>query len=399
MKTTLDVALTGKERILTVLSGGTPDRVPFVPNIWQWFHVNQSRGTLPEELCDAATPVAALRRVGADVMSKFDGICLVERLHACQTRVTFEDDGGPKPQWTSFTTFEGGNVRRETLETPHGSLTHAWQYEPVTGAPFETEHWWKRFDDELPAVRAWLGDADWDVDRIALQRGLAHVGEDGLILLQLPPTPLKKFHWLAGPEQASLFLVDHADAMCELARVLEAKALAALEQVVDLDGVEAFEFPENLDSLFYSPPLFREFCLPVMRKAARMVHQRGKYLFAHACGRLQALAGLFVEAELDCVEGQAHPPLGDWRLDEARQLGLIACGGMTANEQEWTGPDAARRIDRHVRDLFASLGDRRRFLFASGCNTSPAMPFSNLLAFRDAAWNYGRRTGTSGPPF
>ena len=384
--------MNGKERILTALSGGNPDRVPFVPNIWQWFHVNKSRGTLPDELQGAATPVEALRRLGAEVMSKFDGICLIERLNRCQSSVTFEDDGGQRPAWTSFTTFEGGNLRREKMETPHGTLTHAWKYEPRTGAPFETEHWWKEFQAEFSAVRAWLCDAICELDRAALQHGLKNVGEDGLMLFQLPPTPLKKFHWLAGQEQASLFIAHHPAEMGELARLQESKVLAALEEVVDLDGVHVFEFPENLDSLFYSPAFFREFCLPVMQKSARMIHQRGKYLFAHACGRLKALASLFLEAELDCVEGQAHPPLGDWRLDEARQLGLIACGGMTANEQEWTGPDAADRIDQHVRDLFSSLGDRRRFLFGSGCNSSPRMPFANLLAFRDAAWKHGRFT-------
>ena len=35
---------------------------------------------------------------------------------------------------------------------------------------------------------------------------------------------------------------------------------------------------------------------------------------------------------------------------------------MTAHEQEWAGPDTKERIHRYVRDLFASLGDRRRFL-------------------------------------
>jgi len=117
--------MTGRLRLLNALAGGTPDRVPFVPNIWQWFHVNRARGTLPDELAGAASPVEALRRIGADVMSKFDGICLVERLHRCQSSVSFEDDGGPKPQWTSFTSFEGGNVRRERLETPDGALSHA----------------------------------------------------------------------------------------------------------------------------------------------------------------------------------------------------------------------------------------------------------------------------------
>jgi hypothetical protein len=381
-----------RDRILTVLAGAAPDRVPFTPNVWQWFYTNQARGTLPAELRECAGPVEMLRAIGADVLSKFDGIALAERLNVCRLSVSFEDDGGPKPAWTSFTTFEGGNVRRETLETPHGVLTHVWKYEPSAGAPFEAQHWWKEFDREFAAVRAWVADACWELDRDAWRRGLEHVGDDGIVLFQLPPTPLKRFHWLAGPAQASLFIADHPAQMRELARIQEEKALAALEQVVDLEGVFAFEWPENLDSLFYSPPLFREFCMPVMRRAAEMIHSRGKYMFSHACGRLKALGPLFLEAGLDCVEGQPHPPIGDWRLDEARTLSdrLVLCGGMTANEQEWAGPDAPRRIDRHVRELFASLGDRRRFLFATGCNCSPRMPYENLIAFRDAAWEYGR---------
>ena len=90
--------------------------------------------------------------------------------------------------------------------------------------------------------------------------------------------------------------------------------------------------------------------------------------------------------------------MGDWRLDEARALSerLIVCGGMTAHEQEWTGPDTRGRIDEHVRQVFASLGDQRRFLFASGCNTSPNAPFANLLHFRDAAWKCGQFSGARG---
>ena len=384
--------MTGRERILATLAGERPDRVPFVPNVWQWFHVNRERQTLPEALRNAASPLDALRFLQAEVMSKFDGLGPREDCRSCEHKTSFENRGGPPPAWTSFTEFGSGDVRHETLDTPHGRLTHSWQYEPETGAPFETAHWWKDFDREYAAIRFWMDDAEWHLDRLAWERGLANVGDEGIVLLQLLPTPLKKFHWLAGQEQASLFLHDHPDAMRQLARVHEEKSLAALEEVVDLPGVCAFEVPDNLDSQFYTPALFREFCLPVLQKSARMIHARGNYLFVHACGRLKALAPLFLEAELDCVEGQAHPPLGDWRLDEARALSdrLIICGGMTAHEQEWSGPGTRERIRRFVRDTFDSLGELRRVLFASGCNTSPRAPWENLVAFRDACWEYGQ---------
>ena len=123
-----------------------------------------------------------------------------------------------------------------------------------------------------------------------------------------------------------------------------------------------------------------------------MIHARGKYLFLHACGKLKALAPLFVETGVDCLEGHAPPPLGDWRLDEARATSdqLIVCGGMDAPHHELRGAHASAELDAYVRDTFASMGDKRRFLFGSSCNTSPLTPYENLISFRDAAWRYGK---------
>jgi len=382
--------VTGKQRILETLAGHEADRVPFVPNVWQWFHVNRTRATLPEQLASCHDPLDVLRHLGADIFSKFDGKVIRPTLRECGHAVNFEGEfRDAPPAWTSFAAFPGGPVRKETIKTPQGMLSHTWIYEEETGAPFEVEHWWKDFKRDYPAVRAWMKDTRWTIDRPALREGLRRIGEDGVIAFMLPPSPLKQFHWLAGPEQAMYFLIDHPHEMRDLAEIHAEKSLAVLEEIVDEPEVFIFEVDDNLDSQFYSPPLFREYCLPLLQKMAAIVHDRGKYLFVHACGRLKALGALILEAGLDCVEGQAHPPIGDWRLDEARALSdrLILCGGMTAEEQLWQGPDAVEKINLHVRDLFISLGDRRRFLFGSGCNTAPDTPYANLAAFRDAARN------------
>jgi len=384
--------MTGKERILAAMAGERPDQVPSVPNIWQWFYVNQAKGTLPEELKDCADPVDVLRALGADVFSKFDGLVVNESLNNCNRTVEYSGERPPgQPEWSSFCGFEEGNVRSETIETPHGTLTHVWKYESTADAPFEAEHWWKDFDAEYAAVRDWMADADWQVDHAALRAGVEKVGDDGLILLQLLPSPLKQFHWLVGQDKSTFFMMDHPDEMDELARIHEEKSLEVLEQVVDDDDVWVFEVADNLDSQFYSPRLFRQYCLPTLQKMARMVHQRGKYLFIHACGKLKHLGPLILEAELDCVEGQAHPPLGDWPLEDARALSeqLIVCGGMTAAEQSWSGPGSAGRIDDYVRRLFTAMGNKRRFLFGSGCNTAPETAYENLEKFQAAAVKYG----------
>jgi len=384
--------VTGKDRILAALSGEKPDRVPFSPNIWQWYHANDYNDTLPPAVRNLGSPVAVLRELGADIFSKFDSPRPQPVYRDCRYRFAYEG-GLPKgrPPWSSWGDFDGGVIRREWLETPFGTLSHVWEYRAETGAPFETEHWWKDFDDEYRAVRYWLEHSEWHLDASALAAGLANVAEDGTIIFQLLPSPLKQFHWLAGQVNTSYFITDHPQEMDDLAAIWERQSLAFVEEVAGLDDVWVYEVADNLDSLFYSPRWFRRFCLPVLRKASEILHAHHKYLFVHACGRLKSLAPLYLEANLDCVEGQAPPPIGDWPLAEARALSptLIVCGGMAAPQQELDGPDAAQSIDSYVAELFASMGDRRRFIFGSSCNTSPRTPYANLLAFRDAAWRYG----------
>ncbi len=46
------IVMNGRERILAALHGDLPDRVPFAPNIYQWFYIKQRQGTLPEEVAN-----------------------------------------------------------------------------------------------------------------------------------------------------------------------------------------------------------------------------------------------------------------------------------------------------------------------------------------------------------
>lgn len=103
---------------------------------------------------------------------------------------------------TSFTTFDVGTIRKEKIETPFGALTHTWEYRPGSGAPFESEHWWKDFRSEFQAIRYWLEGTEVHLDAELWGQRLDRVGDDGIIPIILLPTPLKQFHWLAGQEKS-----------------------------------------------------------------------------------------------------------------------------------------------------------------------------------------------------
>ena len=67
---------------------------------------------------------------------------------------------------------------------------------------------------------------------------IAVVGNDGVVMCHVTQSPLKMLHWLAGPQNATYFIMDHPEETRELARIHEEKALKLLEQVVDLPETE-----------------------------------------------------------------------------------------------------------------------------------------------------------------
>jgi len=51
---------------------------------------------------------------------------------------------------------------------------------------------------------------------------------------------------------------------------------------------------------------------------------------------------------------------------------------------------AEAQLHEYTRRLMNSMGDKRHFVFASGCKTCIVMPWENLVHFRNAAREYGR---------
>jgi len=387
--------MNGRQRLLAAFRGEPVDVVPFAPNLYQWFYYHQLNGSLPPEIATARHPFDVLRYLGADILSRWD------TQWATKTRYTagaYSEEYAGASDWpesfvTAFNVYPPHtSERRRRFVSPRGTLTQSWSYMPEAGADFETKYWWTEWD-EYPAVEYMLEAREYRLDAAEFQSWVERVGDDGLVMLNLTESPLKALHWLAGPQNATIFIMDHPDEMKALARIHQRQALALLEQVVDTPGAEVFICHDNLDSMFYAPYLYRDYCHDYFTQAADLIHRHGKRLMVHACGRSKALLPLVGQARVDALEGVTPPPMGDVQLADVRRMpgyeGFTLNGGMDAAHQELTEA-AEAALDGYVRDLFASLPDKRHFIFASSCNTSPLTPWANLLAFRDAAREYGR---------
>ena len=387
--------MTGRERILAAFCGEKADFVPFSPNIYQWFYHHRTSGALPAEIADAQHPFDVLRHLGADILARWDTQPATQEVY---TRGEFlEEYGGQRaseqPLVTAFNRYPAHRCElRQKFVTPYGMLTQTWRLSPKACADFIEEFWWKTWDD-YPAVRFMLEMREYAFDDTEFHRWVERVGEDGVMMANITQSPLKTFHWLSGPENASLFIIDHPEEMKALARIHEEKALALLRFMVDIPEIEIFIALDDLDAAFYSPSFYAEYCGRFFSRAAEIIHCKGKTLVVHACGRNRVLLPLVGRSGVDCLEGITPPPLGDVELVEVRKLAgqesYTVNGGMDATHQEITD-NAEPRLHDYTHRLFDSMGDRRHFIFASSCNTSPLTPWRNLVYFRDAAREYGR---------
>ncbi len=387
--------MTGKQRILAAFRGEPPDRVPFCPNLYYWFYSRKAKRRLPREVADLQHPFDLLRRLGADILARWDTQAATREVYSAgEYDERFEGAGShDEPVVTAFSTYPPGkSIRRRTFRSPHGTLTHTWQWSAEAGADFEAEYWWKDWS-EYAAVRYLLESRDYIFDEDLFRQWRRRAGEDGVVMVHLTQSPLKTFHWLAGPPNASLFLADHPREMQVLARIHAEKALALLRRAVEVPETEVFITLDNLDSDFHPPYFFKDYCADFYRSAAEIVHSRNKIFAVHSCGRNRALLPLVGACRVDCLEGLTPPPLGNVELGQARQLtgyeSFTVNGGMDTPRLE-SRENASAVIDRYTRDLFASMGDKLRFIFASSCSTPAPAPWENLVRFRDAALKYGQ---------
>jgi len=387
--------MTGRERILAAFRGESPDYVPFAPNIYYWFYSRLARGALPEEIAWAQHPFDVLRFLGADILARWDTQYATREVFTAGEYAEEFAGESPfaRPMVTAFNIYPPHtSVRRRRLVTPYGALSESWTLSVQAGADLQSEYWWKDWD-QYEAVRFLVEAREFVFDAAEFRRWVERVGDDGLVMASVSYSPLKKFHWLAGAANASLFIADHPDQMQELARIHEQKVLALIEQMVAVPEVEVLISNDNLDSAFHPPYLFRRYAESFYRKAAEIIHRAGKVFLVHACGRNKALMPLVGQARIDCLEGLTPPPNGDVLLPEARRLAgyenFTVNGGMDALRLE-TRQNAEAALHAYTRELFAAMGDKRRFIYASSCSTPAGAPWENLKYLRDAARRYGR---------
>jgi len=303
-------AMTSRERVLTAMRRGQPDRVPINVRgvrVWdaEWV---ATRDVSYRPLIDAVRhycdiiPVAGVG--GADAH-------FVTAATAEMTETLVIDAG----DW---------DIHRTIIHTAQGDLTQDYWVSKLGDLPLTKKHFVVTPEDAERALSVPYVMPELDFSGYF---ELRDDWPDNCVMCMCPQAG-EIVHDLLGTETFAYWWVEHRDLLFALRAVFEERALAVLDTMLsaDVGPVLATNGVEQVAPPIHSAETYRAFALPPFREICRRIHEAGCLLHVHCHNRVSALLEDFAEVGIDALHPLEPPPMGDVDLAEAkRRVGDRIC--------------------------------------------------------------------------
>ncbi len=320
------MAATTTERILKVLNGQTPDRIPFVSRLDVWYACHQRAGTIPPEFHNMS--LEEIHRALGVGRQRFM-VPFRWRLRHVEMTVTFNGDEVFHAYEPSVELICGSHdwvkmdQAGETIThywTPAGSLQtrHSLSQSGVQSGtePYLEEHFIKEDADYRVVEYMWEHAEYVPIYETILQEQHRLEGL-GFVIPLLPRIPFQQV-LLEYLGEVPLFyaLYDSPSQIERLLQLLDERLMDILHHLTELP-VLYVEFPDNLHGLMTNPALFRKYCLPTYQRYCDVLHHQGKKVGSHTDGDVKPLLKLLKDTGLDVCESFSPTPLSSCTFDEA----------------------------------------------------------------------------------
>jgi len=369
-------AMTPKENLMAILSGGTPDWMGACVHI---ANTNNLPGFLPEALL--AQP---LDRLG---VSEFVGGDILYEAYGIQTRLR---DG------VEIKTDGEGDSHRSTLITPEGCLTQQMVFshtaspsydnmppDHVLPAPVITSVHTKYFvegPEDYSPLQAWYSAQTFEADHDLIANELKRVGDKGVMVLGGgPSSPL--YQLVANYAGIERLTYDLFDAPEKVESAMNAMKNAACQwyEVAAKTPCDVIRCTEDLDTKLVSPALFKQYAVPALREYARICHAHGKLFVIHMCGHIRDFLADVRDIGADAIHCLTMPPTGNTTLSEARSILAGHTAAMIRVDPNLLLNGSAEQIDCFTAKICEGVGDWRNVLVIIPCGRASLYNIRRLI--------------------
>jgi len=326
--------MTGRERLLTALRGGTPDRVP----IWLW----GMRPGLPP-MHASIQPVVDAYMARSDLLVWWGGGA-GQFLSAAEVPAHTETRPSALPDYNESVT---------TWQTPAGELTQITYTSPEGRPGYVHKHMLETPED----VRRFLS-VEYIPPRpdcASFFERDAELGDQGLMLAQTLCDPMYALNRLTGSEIFALWSLEERAMIDELVAILLERVLDYVRRLIEQGVGPVFGYvgPELCMPPLQSPSDFERWVVEPDRQIADLIHDAGGMMLVHCHGGLDPILEGFVRMGADALH-PIEPPAPDGSglqggvtmADAKRRVGDDLCivGNVQHHEIEVAPHEAFREM-------------------------------------------------------
>ena len=364
--------MTDRERVLTILSGGRPDRVPWFGDLDYWATALIGRGLKPAGFKESDAYIDWHRdlRVGFYLQGYFPFRTIVEN---CRVE-----------EWRE------GPARRRRVETPRGALTETWTWLPESYSEAPTEHLVKSAAD-LEAY-AWLFENTcYEPDYALAERRRRQVGGAGVVLCYLPKSPFMQLVALdAGIAAVAEIEADDPGRLAAALAAVRSAHDRAARIAVD-SPAEVLMVPENLSSEVVGPRLYDLYMRDYHETWAGRIEAAEKFSCVHLDGTLRGLLRQVSAAGFTFVEAMTPAPVGDLGVERwAEWRGgprTVFWGGLPG--VHFTDKVTQAEFERHVKAVLRVMTAEPRYVLGVADQVPPDGMESRVRRVAELVDEYG----------
>lgn len=375
--------MTPKQRMLTAMAGGVPDRVPAAPDtnwmipaklvggpFWKVYHYHDPPIWKAYNDCVKYFGLDGFSHHGIYSMPPRDGCTgkneiVVQNEEMMVVRNTFRC---PTGEVTTENTF----LRREP-PTP--------TKKPITD-----------FVAQIDIARyLFFG----DVSKISFdtyEKSRQDLGDHGVVGLCLHlPTLLTQ--WREPTESAFLDYYDHHDLLAGFIEEWTEHLVQVAQAIIDRNLKPDFIFFPNSGMItMQSEPIMREFSFPALKKLTAMFKKAGILTSQHCCGKERALVELAAtQTDLNCIDPLEISPMGDCNLKEIKEK----FGRKLALKGNLHTTDVMLRmnadgVEREARKCLDAAMEGGGYILSTGDQCGRDTPEENITRLVEVCEKYGK---------
>jgi uroporphyrinogen-III decarboxylase len=369
--------MNSRQRLMTVLSGGMPDRVPISTYELVGYdstsveNNDPSYRTLMQAIRDK-TDCLAMWNPGSN--EQFLGTAYpVER----ESHTQRESDR---------------SITHAILHTPLGDISQTMTRIDDINTGWQTEHWCKTIADVDRALSVPYAPVDYNNSDEARIR--SEVGEHGIIMASLGD-PLLMAAELMEFGEFTIWAATETEHFARTVQTLHERCMENLRRMLSVNVVELYRIcgPEYATPPYLPPSLFERFVVPYVTEMADLIHTKGGKVRLHCHGRIKRVLDMIIATGADAIDPCEPPPDGDITLTDVK----LRCAGKMCVfgnlELKLLEQGTEKEVDEYVRACMtaAKAGGGYVIMPTAAPINSPLAPQTerNYLRFIDAALEYG----------